>query len=43
MKNIKWTIFGVVAFILVFVSWFGYLKLTDETYEGMSIIPEQTE
>ncbi|SFA81557.1 MULTISPECIES: hypothetical protein [unclassified Bacillus (in: firmicutes)] len=41
MKNIKRTFFAAVVVLLVAGGWFGYLKMTDDTYEGMSIIPEQ--
>jgi hypothetical protein len=41
MKNIRSTIFAAVVVLLVAGGWFGYVKLTDDTYEGMSIIPEQ--
>lgn len=39
--NKKRTItFGCIL-ILIFVVWFTYQKVTDDTYEGMSIIPEK--
>ncbi|WP_423800971.1 hypothetical protein [Neobacillus sp. SAB-20_R2A] len=40
MKKIKWILFSAIA-ILIAAGWFTYQKVTDETYEGMSIIPEQ--
>lgn len=40
MKKLKWLVFGFVV-VLVVVSWFAYQKKTDDTYQGMSIIPEQ--
>jgi len=33
-------LYGCIA-ILIAVGWFAYQKVTDDTYEGMSIIPEQ--
>ncbi|MDF2653214.1 MAG: hypothetical protein K0Q73_9019 [Paenibacillus sp.] len=36
----KWLIYGIIVMFVV-VSWFAYQKITDDTYEGMSIIPEQ--
>lgn len=36
----RWIIFVIIAFSIV-ISWFAYQKITDGTYKGMSIIPEQ--
>lgn len=41
MGRKKWTIFGAVIALLVAGAGFIYSKITDDTYEGMSIIPEQ--
>ncbi|MCH6269527.1 hypothetical protein [Neobacillus citreus] len=40
MKKINWFLFSAIV-ILIAAGWFTYQKVTDETYEGMSIIPEQ--
>jgi len=37
----KWTIFGVIVLLLFIICWFSYQKITDDTYKGMSIIPEE--
>lgn len=42
MKKINWLIFGFIVVLIAF-GWFVYQKITDDTYEGMSIIPEQHE
>jgi len=42
MKKINWLIF-VVILVLITVGWFVYQKITDDTYQGMSIIPEKHE
>ncbi|ALC90669.1 hypothetical protein AM500_13405 [Bacillus sp. FJAT-18017] len=41
MNNTKKAIFVAIIGLLITGGWFGYQKLTDDTYEGMSIIPEQ--
>lgn len=41
MNRIKWAFLGLIMVLLVVGSWFVYIKMTDDTYEGMSIIPEQ--
>ncbi|MGM0851128.1 MAG: hypothetical protein ACQEWI_00700 [Bacillota bacterium] len=40
MKNNKW-LFYLVLLFLVILSFYFYQKLTDRTYEGMTIIPEE--
>ncbi|WP_338786343.1 hypothetical protein [Metabacillus sp. FJAT-53654] len=40
MKKTNWLIYGTII-ILIIVGWFTYQRVTDDTYEGMSIIPEQ--
>ncbi|MEW5597081.1 hypothetical protein ABGT24_27060 [Peribacillus frigoritolerans] len=40
MSKKIWLIYGFLA-ILIVAGWFTYQKITDDTYEGMSIIPEQ--
>jgi hypothetical protein len=40
VKKIKWLILSF-AVVLVIVGLFFYQKMTDDTYQGMSIIPEQ--
>lgn len=42
MKKINWLIF-VVILVLIAVGCYVYQKITDDTYEGMSIIPENHE
>ncbi len=42
MKKTNWLIFGIIIF-LIFIGWLLFLKITDDTYEGMSIIPEKTD
>jgi hypothetical protein len=42
MKKINRLIFGFIA-VLIAMGWFAYQKITDDTYDGMSIIPEQHE
>ncbi|MFS0779395.1 hypothetical protein ABC255_25780 [Neobacillus sp. 3P2-tot-E-2] len=37
----KRTIFGVIVLLFFIISWFSYQKITDDTYKGMSIIPEE--
>lgn len=37
----KRIIFGVIVLLLFMISWFSYQKITDDTYKGMSIIPEE--
>jgi hypothetical protein len=37
----KQIIFGVILLLLFIISWFSYQKITDDTYKGMSIIPEE--
>ncbi|TWD94531.1 hypothetical protein FB550_11364 [Neobacillus bataviensis] len=41
MTKIKCIFVGAVIVLLVAGGWFGYLKMNDDTYKGMSIIPEQ--
>ncbi|WP_160723430.1 hypothetical protein [Bacillus sp. USDA818B3_A] len=41
MNKIKWFLVGTFTILLISGGWLGYLKMTDDTYEGMSIIPEQ--
>lgn len=41
MNRIKWAILGAIIVSLVAGGRFIYIKMTDDTYEGMSIIPEQ--
>jgi predicted transport protein len=41
MNKIKWIVLGTFMVLLVAGGWFVYSKMTDDTYEGMSIIPEQ--
>jgi hypothetical protein len=41
MKKIKPTFIAVIVVLLTAGGLFEYLKLTDDTYEGMSIIPEE--
>ncbi|GHH98858.1 hypothetical protein [Neobacillus kokaensis] len=41
MKRIKGLVYSTIV-ILIVVGWFTIQKITDDTYEGMSIIPEQT-
>jgi hypothetical protein len=43
MNKIKWIVIGTIMILLVVGGGFVYSKMTDETYEGMSIIPEQHE
>ncbi|MCM3671324.1 hypothetical protein M3181_20400 [Mesobacillus maritimus] len=40
MNKSKFLLLGIVV-ILILLGWFAYQKATDDTYEGMSIIPEQ--
>ena len=40
MKNIKWLFYIFIA-LGVIICWYSYQKVTDETYEGMTIIPEE--
>lgn len=40
MKKKNWRIIGVVVILLI-ISGYSIQKLTDETYQGMSIIPEE--
>ncbi|MGE5703434.1 MAG: hypothetical protein ACM32O_12960 [Clostridia bacterium] len=40
MRTIKWLLFCVIVLFAV-ISWFHYQKSKDDTYKGMSIIPEQ--
>ncbi|MBO1511007.1 hypothetical protein [Metabacillus bambusae] len=40
MNKTNWLICGTIA-ILIVIGWFTFQKVTDDTYEGMSIIPEQ--
>ncbi|WP_243355491.1 hypothetical protein [Bacillus litorisediminis] len=42
MKKTNWLIFGFLV-ILIGMGWLLYQKMTDDTYEGMSIIPEEYE
>ncbi|MGJ9386190.1 hypothetical protein [Salipaludibacillus sp. CF4.18] len=42
MKKINWLIYGTITIVII-AGWFTYQKVTDDTYEGMSIIPEQHE
>lgn len=42
MKNKKW-VFYLMLLFLVIPSWYFYQKVTDRTYEGMTIIPEEHE
>jgi hypothetical protein len=37
----KRTIFGVIVLLFIIICWFLYQKITDDTYKGMSIIPEE--
>ncbi|MBM7585660.1 hypothetical protein JOC86_002202 [Bacillus pakistanensis] len=39
MKKINWLIYGAIAFFIA-LSWFAYQQITNDTHEGMSIIPE---
>ncbi|MFD0824663.1 hypothetical protein ACT8ZR_03235 [Neobacillus sp. M.A.Huq-85] len=41
MLKTKWIFFAAVIILLVAGGWYGYQKMNDHTYEGMSIIPEQ--
>lgn len=41
MTKIKWLIICITIILLMAVGWFTFQKVTDDTYEGMSIIPEQ--
>jgi hypothetical protein len=40
MKRLNWLVLGFVV-VLAIMGWFAYQKNTDDTHEGMSIIPEQ--
>ncbi|WP_088102870.1 hypothetical protein [Halalkalibacter urbisdiaboli] len=40
MKRRNWLIYGAIT-ILVATGWFIYQRVTDDTYEAMSIIPEK--
>jgi hypothetical protein len=40
MKKTNWLVYGIII-ILIIAGWFTYQRVTDDTYEGMSIIPEQ--
>ncbi|WP_066172956.1 hypothetical protein [Bacillus marinisedimentorum] len=40
MNKTKLLIYGTMT-ILVFAGWFTYQRVSDDTYEGMSVIPEQ--
>ncbi|CAH0295068.1 MULTISPECIES: hypothetical protein [Bacillaceae] len=40
MNKKNFLLIGSLVF-LIFLGWFAYQKATDDTYEGMSIIPEQ--
>ncbi|MGM0750800.1 MAG: hypothetical protein ACQET6_02655 [Bacillota bacterium] len=40
MKNKKWLYYLILTF-LVILSWYFYQRMTDRTYEGMTIIPEE--
>ena len=42
LQRMKWIIASLLVFSLG-AGWYGYEKMTDETYEGMSIIPEEHE
>jgi hypothetical protein len=42
MKNKKW-VFYLILLFLVIPSWYFYQKVTDRTYESMTIIPEKHE
>ncbi|WP_077212323.1 hypothetical protein [Bacillus dakarensis] len=42
MKKLNWLIFGIII-IFIAAGWFVYHKITDDTYQGMSIIPEKHE
>jgi len=40
MSKLKWIACGFIVLFIV-ISCFAYQKITDDTYMGMSIIPEQ--
>lgn len=42
MRMIKWLLFCIVVLFAV-LSWLHYQKSNDDTYKGMSIIPEQSQ
>lgn len=40
MRKIKWLLYGIIV-IFIILSGFAYQKITDDTYKGMTIIPEE--
>ena len=42
LKKVNWIIIAIIL-VLITVSWFVYQEITDDTYQGMSIIPEEHE
>lgn len=43
MKRVFLAAFGIIVILLIAGGWFAFVNATDETYEGMSIIPEEHE